>query len=543
MNTFFVADLIEGSVHTVQATIMVVSEHAYWYVDDVLDIPIDALRQAASAFDRDIYPIVTRSFGDIWNPGVDNDPRMTILHTPLRGVSGYFGSQDEYPRQTHPHSNQREMIYMDGQRLQVGSKAYLGALAHELQHATHWNADSGEESWVNEGLSEVAKSLAGYAPTFVGSFLSQPATQLNYWPNEVGRSAPHYGAATLFMLFLAHHYGGNEGLKSLVQEPLDDVRGVKSYLSRHGVTFLDVFKDWVVANFLNSPNGPFSYGKPIAPLRDIDTMTTYGEKTDVSPQFAARYTDLMLGSGDATVEFQGDSMVAQVPTECHSGRHCWWGNRGDSIDSLLTRAFDLSDLTEATLEFWTWFSIEEGWDYAYVEVSTDDGATWVILDGDHTTSENPLGNSYGHGFTGRSGRWLREKIDLTPYVGQEVLVRFEYITDDSVYLDGFLIDDLAVPQLGLFDDAEGDAGWQANGFARIDNELPQQYLVQVIEQRADGSDVVRQVGIAQSNKGQILIQGFGTKLNNAVIIVSPVTPNTNQPAGYTITVRPAENGD
>ena len=229
--------------------------------------------------------------------------------------------------------------------------------------------------------------------------------------------------------------------------------------------------------------------------------------------------------------------------QCRSGRHCWWGNRGDSIDSTLTRELDLSGLTEATLEFWTWFGLEEGWDFAYVEVSADDGQTWTILPGQHTTAENPVGNSYGHGFTGQSESWVQEKIDLSAYTGQGVLLRFEYITDDSVYLDGFVIDDLTIPEMGYADDAEEDTDWEANGFVRIDNELPQQYLVQIVEQLAEGGEVVRRVGLDEDGKGETAIQGLGTRLTGAVVIVSPVTPGTRQPARYTLTVSADGSGD
>ena len=82
---------------------------------------------------------------------------------------------------------------------------------------------------------------------------------------------------------------------------------------------------------------------------------------------------MRLPEGDALVEFEGEATVAQVGTECHSGRFCWWGGNGDSIDTTLEREFDLSGVESATLEFWMWYEIEEDWDYAFVSVSTDDG--------------------------------------------------------------------------------------------------------------------------------------------------------------------------
>ena len=536
--TFWVADPVDDVAYTVQATLEVVSDNAYWYVDDTLDLPLEGLQRAASVFETEIHPLIIGTFGDIWNPGIDNDPRLTILHTALRGVAGYYGSPDEYPREIHPHSNEREMLYMDGGTLRPGSAQYLGVLTHELQHAVHWAGDSSEEAWVNEGMSEVAQELAGHRADFVDSFLINPDTQLNYWPDQLQKSAPHYGAATLFLSYLAQHYGGYERLRELVNEPADGINGVELYLSPYGRSFLEVFKDWVVANYLDLSEGPYGYTDRNVRVRDVLPWAAYGEIKQTLSQFATHYVDLRLQDGDALVGFDGESQVAQVGARCHSGRYCWWGNRGDSIDSTLTRRLDLSGVRDATLEFWTWFSLEEDWDYAYVEVSADGGDTWEILEGKHTTSENPVGNNFGHGFTGSSQGWVQEKIDLSPYAGYIVLLRFEYVTDDTVYLDGFLIDDIAVPELDLFDDAEGDHGWQAEGFVRTDNTLPQDYLVQVIEERADGKVSVRDLALDQNRRGQILIQGFGSGLDHAVILVSPVTRGTHQPAQYILSVSP-----
>ena len=217
------------------------------------------------------------------------------------------------------------------------------------------------------------------------------------------------------------------------------------------------------------------------------------EETTTQPQLSARYYEVRLPEGDAAMEFEGEATVAQVGTECHSGRFCWWSGNGDSIDTTLEREFDLSGVESAMLEFWMWYEIEEDWDYAFVSVSTDGGEMWTTLDGEHTTREDPLGANYGAGITGISGsnrgggksaEWVRERMDLSEYAGaggESVLVRFEYITDEGVNLDGIVIDDIAVAELGFADDVETNGDWQANGFRRIDNVLPQAFVLRLIE--------------------------------------------------------------
>ena len=552
--TFFVTDLIERHVYEVEAELLAVSENAYWYADVETDLTAQEMEQTADVFERDIRPPIVDAIGDIWKPGVDGDPHLVVLHTPLVAAAGYFSSSDSYPRATHPHSNEREMIVMDGDWLRPGSRQYFGVLAHEFQHAVHWNLDIGEDVWINEGMSEVATELAGYEASFVDVFMQYPEVQLNYWPDEPRDTIPHYGAATLFVEYLRVHYGGDDGLAELGREPLDGVNGVTRYLAQYDVSFTDVFADWVVANFLD---GELDWRADTSPDDELDAYRYPGrsvglrrvrhtegefEETTTQPQLSARYYEVRLEEGDAQVEFEGAETVAQVGTECHSGRYCWWGGNGDSIDTTLEREFDLSGVDAATLEFRVWYEIEEEWDYAYASVSTDGGETWTTLDGEHTTREDPLGANYGAGFTGissngrgggKSAEWVRERMDMSEYAGLEsVLVRFEYITDDGVNIGGIVIDDIAVPEIGFADDAETDGDWRANGFQRIDNRLPQGFVLQVIEFGRDGGVSVRRV-----ESGTFSIEGFGDTLDYAVLVVAPTTHTTYEPAEYTLRVR------
>jgi hypothetical protein len=236
-------------------------------------------------------------------------------------------------------------------------------------------------------------------------------------------------------------------------------------------------------------------------------------------------------------------MARLVDNEAHSGSYQWWSNRGDESDTTLTRAFDLTGLEQATLQAWLWYDIEEDYDYAYVEVSTDGGQTWHVLPGKYTTDYNPTGNSFGHAYTGKSGveagaseapdakpLWVLEEIDLTPHAGQRILLRFEYITDDAYNSPGFCVDDISIPELGYHYDAEDDDGWEALGFIRTDNTLPQRYLVQLIELGAETR--VRWIELDEAQRGQLVIEGFGDEVERAVLVVSALAPKTTELAGY-----------
>ncbi|MDI6871150.1 MAG: immune inhibitor A [Bacillota bacterium] len=148
----------------------------------------------------------------------------------------------------------------------------------------------------------------------------------------------------------------------------------------------------------------------------------------------------------------------------YSGLYEWWSGMGDQVERCLSRVFDLSMVSSAHLNFWTWYDIEQDWDYGYVEVSTDNGATWTSLPGAITTNDDPNGQNAGNGITGSSNGWILASFDLTPFAGREIMLRFRYWTDMAVQGKGWCIDDVTIPEIGFFDNVEsGNQGWLKTG--------------------------------------------------------------------------------
>jgi immune inhibitor A len=204
----------------------------------------------------------------------------------------------------------------------------------------------------------------------------------------------------------------------------------------------------------------------------------------------------------------------------------------------LTRTFDLTGLSQAHLRVSLWYDIEDGWDYAYIEASSDGGKTWRLLPGLHSKVENPTGQSYGPAYTGRSTgegssstAWLEESIDLSEFTGREVVVRFEYITDVAVNQAGLCIDDIRISELGYSHDAEnGDDGWEGRGFVRVDNTIPRRYLIQTFG--IDGGDLRLERTWIEGGRDTEL-----TVVTPAVVAISDVTRLVDSPARYALTVR------
>ncbi len=520
------------------------TEHVYMWVEEGVRFDRDDLGAAAELFEKSTYSTNRSFFGSEWSPGVDNDPHLSILHARDLGstVAGYFSSADEFVSAVREDSNEMEMFYINIENVTINDSFYNGVLAHEFQHMIHWYNDRNEETWLNEGFSELAMYLNGFD---VGgsewTFAMSPDTQLNSWPEGPGAAGANYGAGYLFTSYFLDRFGP-DATQALVGHEENSFASVEAVIDElgAGLAYEDLYADWIVANLLDDPDiadGRFGYEDIDPPSFDI--VVTY-RKADypvsTSETVHQHGTDYIEVHSDRplTLRFTGSTQIGLVNTQAHSGRYMWWSNRGDDSDMQLTRAFDLSDVSEATLEFWTWYDIEENWDYAYVEISVDGGETWEILTTPSGTPTDPNGNSFGWAYTGRSGgdpaEWIQEQIDISPYAGQEVLIRFEYITDDAVNRPGFVVDDITISEIDYFGDFEEDEdGWEPAGFIRHANVLAQRWLVQMV--LFGPETTVERLVLDEDQVGEWVIP-LDNRTDRAMLTVSGLAPVTTELGSY-----------
>ena len=515
---FSLINLDTAEPYEITATVQAITDHAYFFVEDGSPYSSAWPSQVSADFESIVWPTVTDAFGEPRTPGVDSDARITVLNASLHGAGGYVSGLDEYPPAAIAHSNGREMVYIEDSALGEPGPAYNSLISHELQHLVHSNGDTNEESWVNEGLSQVAWEMGGGGTDAVWGFLGRPDTQLNDWP--LGDTSVHYGESELFFDYLLDHYGGRENAKALVDKQGNGIEGVQEYLDGFGKQFDDVFADFACADLLDLADGPCSHANFDGRTTVIDEPTATGGLGDVG-QYGTDYIRV-AGEPGEVFKFDGSDDVT-IGIQNKDGAF-WWSGRSDSIDSRLTREVDISSVTAATLEFDTWYETEDGWDYAYVAASTDGGDTWKTLPGQHTTDKNPVGASYGSGYTGKSGGWTHETVDLGGYAGKKVLLRFELINDDATNLVGFAVDNIEIPAIGFTDGADSADGWTAEGFSRIEGPLAQRFIVQVIHD--DGS--VQSVEVGAGNTASIPLSA-----DKITIVISGATRNTTEPASYT----------
>ncbi len=553
VQTFWVADDENKNYYQIRAVLRGKSEHLYMYVEEDLDLPQSGIDRTIREFEEVIYPTIRRHYGEELSPGVDNDPRITVLNARIPGVGGYYSSADEFPNVVNPFSNEREMFYINVDRREYGpgTDFYLSTLCHEFQHMVHWNQNATQETWLNEGASMVASVLCGYSLGDIASWYTENAdVQLTSWSDEPSTALPHYAAAYLFMEYFAQHYGGYENFKTLISLPVRGQDSIDTYLAREGyaVVFDDVFADWTAANLIDDEgvaDGAYYYDVRLPRMRPHQVVRSETFNRDLTVrQFGAKYVTLRMPQGDYRAEFEGSRLVSLFPTTASSGTHVWWGNRSDMAATSLTRAVDLRDTEGPVLRFMTWYDIESDFDYAFVAASTDGGETWSTLPGTSTTRDNPNGNNLGNGLTGKSGggevaQWIEEEVNLADYAGKQILLRFEYVTDDAFNSVGFLVDDISISGIGFSDDAETDGDWEARGFFRTDGILPQYFIVQLVRY-VDGMPLVERVMVRGQDEMDVsfLLDNYGQELQSATLIVSGATPVTTEVAQFTIRLEP-----
>jgi len=118
-----------------------------------------------------------------------------------------------------------------------------------------------------------------------------------------------------------------------------------------------------------------------------------------------------------------------------------YGNVVNSSNNYLTlnSAINLAGSINPRLEFFARWANESGFDFVRLQLTTDNGTSWINLAGRYTTS---VGGQPA--YTGNKGMWAWEYISLTPYIGQQVKLRFNLITDAGLRGDGLYLDQLRV---------------------------------------------------------------------------------------------------
>ncbi len=568
--SFYVYNLRQPSRFGIEARLCASTENLDFYLDESLGLRCAVFTDALTRrIQERIRPLVISNFaGDL---SAAEEIRIAIVHADLPGFGGYFDASDLYPTAINPYASGRHTIYLNAAGSRSGNPrdmTYDILVAHELQHAVHGLSDPDESTWVNEGLSVLAEEIV---PTIArANFFLQscPPTQLMAWPSTPGAASCNYSAAGLFMRYIRDTYPGPDGtLRMLVAEPANGLRGIDAYLTTIGanVNVLELMADWGVANYLDGRSNRDSYPDFDANAAPTSRLSQTGELSKPFTQFAAEYVALPLEPGVYQVSFQGETLTPLLPEPDYLSGSFWHAGSEDSTAYSLTREFDLRDATpadDAVLTLLLRYDTEENWDYIYATVSTDDGQTWQVLRSSsmQNTSEVAFGSAiFDMGFTGISGnaaqpQWILEELELSEFVGENILFRLLYLTDQSVSLDGVSLagawlpaarygwaainHPVPTPLASATTNDQPDGGWTPDGFFFSNNRVQQDYAVRLMTVNENGNASIARVPVIEHAGVTINFDNSDGNITHAAIMLMPLAPQTRQPARATLSIRP-----
>ena len=113
-NSFWISNQDDHKYFQIDAELVYTNDLLYMWVEKGVDYDLNEIKLAADKFAKETYPTNRNFFGSEWSPGVDNDPKLHILHSDQLGgsLAGYFTGADEVSSKAQPHSNEREMFYI-----------------------------------------------------------------------------------------------------------------------------------------------------------------------------------------------------------------------------------------------------------------------------------------------------------------------------------------------------------------------------------------------------------------------------------------------
>lgn len=382
------------------------------------------------------------------------------------------------------------------------SYLYEGVVTHEFMHLLQNNDKPGEQTWVMEGFADFSERIWGIdtVASHIQSFLATPDNSLTLW-NDQGdiNNLADYGAAVLFVFYMYDHTSLDTMQRVWLNNTFYGIAGINYALEQTGfsITYDQLFKNWRLANLIHSDTpGRGLYNYKSLDLASLGTVRIYDYSpfegavtsaaeffgntttapdrwgvihdtgTSLLNQYGTDYIEVVPGviapvswaeyldSFELKFGFDGQDTATvdsweMVNVTSPSGNQAWWsGTPASEIDRQLRTTLDLRGMETATLSFDTWWSIEDTWDFGFVQVSTD-GVTWTSLSNNFTTSEHdpsayPAIIANLPGLTGESGGWVHMSFDLSEFAGQVVSVQFRYMTDWATELEGWYVNNVTL---------------------------------------------------------------------------------------------------
>ncbi len=210
--------------------------------------------------------------------------------------------------------------------------------------------------------------------------------------------------------------------------PLEEVTGTLQYTLAGGTTAGDDIVYKLIVN-----NG--SYDNETIVYKKFGSLSPIFE--DAGNSTTANFNNNGWGTTTTTYVSPSSSI-----TDSPNGNY----NNNALKTIRIKNSIDLTNAIGANVSFYAKWNIENDYDYTQFEVSTDNGNSWTAQCGKYTnmgsnTGTQPQGEPL---YDGNQNDWVLEEIDLSDYLGEQILVRFRFSSDNFQTADGFYFDDLKV---------------------------------------------------------------------------------------------------
>jgi len=143
------------------------------------------------------------------------------------------------------------------------------------------------------------------------------------------------------------------------------------------------------------------------------------------------------------------------------GKKYYYSTKGNDLHTSMTSPeFDLTNAKQAKFDFKAYYDVEFNYDFLTVTATADGQSKVLETIGKKDTDGDERADS-------TKGAWVDKSYDLSEFAGKKVTLKFEYVTDAGLALDGFALDNatLTVDGKVVFeDDAEGTPKFKLDGF-------------------------------------------------------------------------------
>jgi hypothetical protein len=393
-------------------------------------------------------------------------------------------------------------------------------LAHEYQHLLRHIDTGSVPAWLNEGYSTYTEQALGLASVdyLINTYRAEPRTPLMGWSGTLA----DYGASLLFVEYFQQRFG-SPVLRELARERGHGYQALNRTLSlRSEITAETLFADFVVTQLVGQMTRATSIRQ--LPYSTRGTLPQTG--TDLYQLDPTANAMLRL-------DFTQPADAPLLPNLTCGQQRFMYALPVDNSRALLTTQLDLRAIDDPTLSFELWYDLEQHWDYAHIAASLD-GQTWSYLTTPAMSSDNPWRRARAAGYTGSSGGWASQTLDLSEFAGQQVMLRFEVAHDESKTSWGVALDNVRLGSAGQVETFDTEpVNWQSEGWAWVDGCLPQRTLIQVIG-RVNGQNYALRILTDQSFSREFVLPA-GSQ-GEKFIAITPITPYTLHPLVYTLNV-------